>query len=168
MAMPERFERLLVMNTMLAGGDRPLSPGFLAWRDFANSRPDMDAGELLKRACPHLSAAEAGAYSAPYPDRSYKAGLRRFPNLVADRPNAPGAETARRARAWWAEQWRGQSFMAIGMADPVLGKPVMEALRADIRDCPPAMEIAEAGHFVQEWGAPIALAALKAFGLAGR
>ena len=57
--------------------------------------------------------------------------------------------------------------MAIGMADPVLGKAVMEDLRADIRNCPPALEIAEAGHFVQEWGAPIAQAALKAFGLAG-
>jgi haloalkane dehalogenase len=28
------------------------------------------------------------------------------------------------------------------------------------------MEVAEGGHFVQEWGAPIAQAALQRFGLA--
>jgi haloalkane dehalogenase len=54
--------------------------------------------------------------------------------------------------------------MAIGMADPVLGAPVMRALHGDIRGCPPPLEFAEAGHFVQEWGdavAPAVLAALK-------
>lgn len=167
MDMPGRFERLLAMNTMLAGGDQPLSPGFHAWRDFNNGKPDMDIGGLMKRACPHLSAGEAAAYGAPHPDARYKSGVRRFPNLVADRPNAPGADTARRARSWWREQWTGQSFMAIGMTDPVLGKAVMEELRHNIRRCPPAMEIAEGGHFAQEWGAPIAAAALAQFGLAG-
>jgi hypothetical protein len=33
-----------------------------------------------------------------------------------------------------------------------------------IRNCPPAMEIPEGGHFVQEWGEPIARASLEAFG----
>ena len=55
--------------------------------------------------------------------------------------------------------------MAIGMTDPVLGPPVMRALHKDIRGCPPPLEFAEAGHFVQEWGdqvAPAVLAALQA------
>jgi hypothetical protein len=43
----------------------------------------------------------------------------------------------------------------------------MRALRATIRGCPPPMEVAEGGHFVQEWGAPIARAALRHFGFAG-
>ena len=51
----------------------------------------------------------------------------------------PVRELSRRARDWWRTEWRGQSFMAIGMTDPVLGPPVMEALRADIRGCPPPM-----------------------------
>jgi hypothetical protein len=41
----------------------------------------------------------------------------------------------------------------------------MSALRGDIRDCPPPLEFADAGHFVQEWGdtvAPPALAMLQA------
>ena len=49
--------------------------------------------------------------------------------------------------------------MAIGMKDPVLGPPVMRALHADIRNCPPPLEIAEGGHFLQEWGKEVAEAA---------
>ena len=52
--------------------------------------------------------------------------------------------------------------MAIGMKDPVLGPPVMRALHADIRNCPPPLEIAEGGHFVQEWGKEVAEAATRA------
>jgi haloalkane dehalogenase len=164
--MPGRFSRLLVMNTMLATGDEPLPKAFLDWRAFSNSRPDMAIGALLKRGCPHLSDAEAAAYDAPYPDATYKAGVRRFPNLVCDHPDADGAAISRRARQWWSTDWRGETFMAVGMKDPVLGPLVMAKLRQSIRDCPPPMEIAEGGHFVQEWGEPIAAAALKAFRLA--
>ena len=54
--------------------------------------------------------------------------------------------------------------MAIGAADPVLGPPAMQALHGLIRGCPEPMVIADGGHFVQEWGEPIARAALKSFG----
>jgi pimeloyl-ACP methyl ester carboxylesterase len=66
---------------------------------------------------------------------------------------------------YFRESWNGQSFMAIGQADPVLGEPVMRALQATIRNCPEPMLIPDGGHFVQEWGEPIARAALQAFGL---
>jgi hypothetical protein len=56
--------------------------------------------------------------------------------------------------------------MAVGAADPVLGPPVMAALRATIRGCPEPMLIADGGHFLQEWGEPIAVAALEAFAAA--
>jgi len=75
-----------------------------------------------------------------------------------------GVKTARRAAEWWSREWHGDTFMAIGGADPVLGPPVMEKLRKLIKDCPEPMVVEEAGHFVQEWGAPVAKAALKAFG----
>lgn len=68
-----------------------------------------------------------------------------------------------RARRYFAEEWRGQSFMAIGLRDPVLGKPVMDELRATIRGCPAPLELPEAGHFVQEWGDGVARAALASF-----
>jgi haloalkane dehalogenase/tRNA(adenine34) deaminase len=156
MVMPERFGALLVMNTMLGTGDEPLGRGFLDWRAFCNRNPDMDVARLMQRACPHLSDAEAAAYAAPYPDAAYKAGVRAFPNLVPDRSDAPGAALSRQARDFWRNTWTGKSLMAIGMKDPVLGPPVMRALHATIRNCPQPLEVAEGGHFLQEWGEGIA------------
>jgi pimeloyl-ACP methyl ester carboxylesterase len=167
MEMPERFSRLLVMNTTLGTGDVQLSEGFLAWRTWAASHPDMDVGALLERACPHLTIEERLAYVAPFPDERYKAGVRRFPELAPDRLEDPGAQTSRKAREWLKTQWAGESFMAIGMRDPVLGPRVMHGLKKVIRGCPPPLEVPEAGHFVPEWGTPIALKALQSFGLSG-
>ena len=163
MAAPQRFARLLVMNTTLATGET--SDGFKAWRDYSNSQPDLAVGKLLKRGKRELPDAEAAGYDAPFPDASYKAALRAFPNLVPEGVDAPGAATSRAAQAFWQRDWQGQSFMAVGALDPVLGPPTMEALRAHIRGCPPPMVVAEGGHFVQEWGGPIATAALTHFGL---
>ncbi len=160
MAMPERFERLLVMNTTLGTGDKPLSEGFVAWRAYVAKNPALDCAKLMKRVCPHLTPQEAAAYEAPFPDAKAKAGVRRFPQLVPDRPDAPGAEISRQARDWWRNDWRGESFMAIGATDPVLGPPVMNALRKVIRNCPEPYVHAEGGHFLQEWGEDIAAQAL--------
>ncbi len=163
MAAPQRYARLLVMNTGLGTGDVSLGEGFLQWRAYANSQPDLDVAKLMGRSCPQLSAAEAAAYGAPYPDVRYKAGVRRFPNLVPDNVDADGAAISRAARDWWRNEWRGQSFMAIGATDPVLGLPVMHYLRTLIKNCPEPFIHPVAGHFVQEWGDEIADAALAAF-----
>ena len=151
MDMAERFTGLLVMNTALGTGDRPLTQGFIAWRAWCAANPDMAVAKLMARACPLLSPEEAAAYEAPYPDIRFKAGVRRFPQLVPDNPEAGGAALSRRARDWWRTQWSGRTAMVVGMTDPVLGPPVMRVLAETIRNCPPPIEIAEAGHFVQEW-----------------
>ncbi len=163
MDMPNRFDRLLVMNTTLGTGDVELTKGFLDWQAWVKSRPDLSPGRLLKLACPHLSDAESAAYEAPFLDICYKAGVRRFPQIVPDRPDAPGAALSRKAREWLRSNWAGQTFMAVGTQDPVLGPPVMQALQKDIRNCPEPYEHPDAGHFVQEWGSDIAKKALVAF-----
>ena len=163
MDMPDRFSRLLIMNTTLGTGDVQLSKGFLDWRAWVSKNPDMSAGRLLKLTCPHLSEKECAAYDAPFPDIRYKAGVRRFPEIVPDRMNAPRAALSRNAREWLRDKWTGQVFMAVGIKDPVLGPPVMQALRNDIQNCGKPYEHPEAGHFVQEWGEEIARKALSAF-----
>lgn len=163
MEMPERFERLIVMNTTLAVGASP-SEGFNQWKAYARSQPDMDVSALMKRGTPVLSDAEAAAYGAPFPNVSFKAGVRRFPELVMVAPDMEGVDISTRAAAWWTSVWRGQSFMAIGAADPVLGLSVMTALREQIQGCPEPLVLPDAGHFVQEWGEPVARAALSSFG----
>jgi len=92
---------------------------------------------------------------------------RMLPVFIAagHRIDAPGAALSREARNWLNTRWSGASFMAIGMKDPVLGPPAMSAPQRHIRGCPAPLEIPEAGHFVQEWGAPIATAALAHFAL---
>ncbi|MEQ1863214.1 MAG: haloalkane dehalogenase [Micropepsaceae bacterium] len=161
--MPERFNRLLVMNTTLAVGKSP-GPGFDGWKAYVKANPDLNVGALMKRGTPVLSDAEAAAYGAPFPDGTFKAGVRRFPEMVMVAPGMEGVDISNRAATWWAHAWSGQSFMAVGMKDPVLGPAVMEPLRQQIRGCPAPLEIADGGHFVQEWGEEIARAAVKAFG----
>ncbi|TCD02071.1 alpha/beta fold hydrolase [Erythrobacteraceae bacterium CFH 75059] len=166
MERPDRFTRLLVMNTALGTGDKPLGRGFEEWRAFNRSRPDLDIAALMKRATPVLTDAEAAAYAAPFPEAAFKAGVRRFPELVPATPDADGASISRRARTWWREEWCGESMMAIGCKDPVVTVAAMEGLRGGIRGCPEPLRIEEAAHFVPEWGEPIARAALERFGLA--
>jgi pimeloyl-ACP methyl ester carboxylesterase len=161
--MPDRFQRLLIMNTALGTGEVPPSEGFLAWKAFNASQPDLDIGGLMKRAVPGISDAERAAYAAPFPDASYKAGVRRFPDIVPVERDMAGAEISRRAAAWWANEWTGKSFMVIGAQDPVLGVPVMQKMREIIRGCPEPLVVESAGHFVQEHGAEVARAALDAW-----
>ena len=163
MAQPDRFSRLLVMNTTLATGG--LTEGFRQWRAYSNSQPDLGVGKLLRRGKREMTEAEAAGYDAPFPDARYKAALRAFPNLVPDGADAPGAAVSREALAFWQQRWSGDSFMAVGEQDPVLAGAPMQALHQAIRGCPPPMGVAEAGHFVPEWGATIARAALAHFGL---
>jgi pimeloyl-ACP methyl ester carboxylesterase len=160
MEAPHRFSRLLLMNTLLGTGDRPLGEGFLAWREWCRNNPDMAPGKLLGRACPHLSHAEKAAYDAPFPDMTYKAGARAFPELVPEDPDDPGAALSRNARAWLSEEWGGETFMAIGMTDPVITPSDMRALHTMIRGCPEPYEVKQGGHFLQEWGEEVARAAL--------
>jgi tRNA(adenine34) deaminase len=163
MAAPHRYRGLLVMNTALGTGDAPLSPGFLAWREMCAKNPEFDVARLFARGNPHLAPAECAAYAAPFPDRGHRAALRAFPPMVPERADADGAEVSRAARDFWANEWAGQTFMAVGEQDPVLGLPVMQALRAQIRGCPEPMLLPQAGHFVQEHGEAIARAAVGYF-----
>src|ERR1044071_6829226 len=89
------------MNTTLATGDFPLPEGFVAWRAYSNKTPDMEIGKLVARACPHLTPGEAAGYDAPFPDARSKAGVRRFPPMVPEKPDDAGAAISRKAREWW-------------------------------------------------------------------
>ncbi|TXT57091.1 MAG: Haloalkane dehalogenase [Promethearchaeota archaeon] len=165
MDMDDRISHLIVMNTTLATGDYKITEGFLNFKEWVNSRPDLDPGRLLCRATPILSQRECNTYSAPFPNKDFKAGVRRFPNLVPLNLDDPGAEISRKAREYLKNKWTGKCFMAIGMKDPVLGPPIMKRLRDNIKNCSDPMEIPEGGHFVQEWGKKIAEKAIVYFGI---
>ncbi|WP_310308793.1 tRNA adenosine(34) deaminase TadA [Hydrogenophaga laconesensis] len=164
MAAPHRYQGLLVMNTILATGETPLSPGFLAWRKMCAQNPEFDVARLFARGNPQMTAEECAAYNAPFPDRGHRAALRAFPARVPEHHDDDGAAISREAREFWSRQWQGRSLMAIGQQDPVLGEPVMQSLHALIRGCPEPLRLPQAGHFVQEHGEAIAHAAVRHFG----
>lgn len=152
------------MNTMLATGDLPLTPGFLAWRAMCAKNPEFDVARLFARGNPQMTEPECAAYMAPFPDAGHRAALRAFAPMVPEFEDSDGAALSRAAREFWRTQWRGKSFMAIGAQDPVLGVPVMRMLQQTVRGCPEPLVLQQAGHFVQEHGAVIAEAAVQALG----
>lgn len=172
MDMADRFTRLFLMNTSLPHGEEP-TPGFNAWRKENRGKYDNPVGSWIRSRTPVLTDAEEAAYDAPFPDARHKGGVRRFPELIM-RPEdgvlsasaREGLETSLAARRWLSSEWSGESFMAIGMQDVVITPERMEQLRRVIRGCPDALLVDEAGHYVPEWGAPIAQAGLRRFGLA--
>jgi tRNA(adenine34) deaminase len=166
MAAPQRYRGLLVMNTTLATGEVPLSAGFVAWRNMCAQNPEFDVARLFARGNPQMSAEECAAYNAPFPDRGHRAALRAFPPMVPEHADDDGAALSRQARDFWSNEWQGQSLMAIGLQDPVLGDPVMQVLHAQIRHCPEPLRLPQAGHFVQEHGQAIAQAAVRHFAVA--
>ncbi|MEE4209225.1 MAG: haloalkane dehalogenase [Parvularcula sp.] len=178
MEAPARWKRLLIMNTTL-----PLEPecsviaedlerpadqrktGFGRWHAVSQRSDDLPVGQILQMGSGgQLTEAEIAAYDAPFPDKSYKAGAVVFPRLVPVSSKMEGYDIGRGAIAFW-NGFEGESFMAIGASDPVLGPKAMARMHGEIRNCPEPMVIEEAGHFVQEWGEPIAKEALRRFGL---
>jgi pimeloyl-ACP methyl ester carboxylesterase len=162
MAAPARYRGLLVMNTCLATADEPLPAGFVGWRTMCRDRPDFSISRLFARGNPQMGEAECAAYDAPFPSQDYRAATRAFPEMVPEHPDADGVAASREAAAFWAHEWSGCAMMAVGVKDPVFTPVHMERLRQGIRGCRPPMLIAEGGHFVQEHGEAIAVAALRA------
>ncbi len=148
-AMPERFARLVAMNTGMPEG-RGLGEGFMGWRRFALRQKELDASAIVRMTLRRrtLSDAEAAAYNAPFPSAEYQTAALAFPRLVPIRPDYPGAYENRVA----IEKLKALDLPVLlpwGDADPVLGKLEPE-LRAIFRNVAPPLIIGGAGHFLQE------------------
>ena len=161
MEFPDRFKRLLIMNTALMMGPAK-SAAFDKWKEDVTTAEDLDLSSFMRKYEPVITKAEGDAYAAPFPDRSYKAGVYKFPKLVGT--DTYGIEVSQKAAGFWSQQWDGEVFMAVGMKDEMLGPPVMSHMQSLIKGCPPPLEINDAGHFVQEHGELVAEKALEAFG----
>lgn len=167
MEYPERFDRLIIMNTTFPTGrmGKKGNPGFQAWQDWVKSLDFMKVDELFGRTEPGLSAEERAAYAAPYPVPEAQGGVLTFPLIVPTTPEMDGAETGVRAVKWFAENWAPRpSFMGVGLNDPVFSFAAMQKIRSLIPGCPAPLGIEDAGHFVQDRGGErIARAALEHF-----
>ena len=99
--MPERFVRLVIMNTFLPTGDEPLSEAFQTWRTFVERVPNFSVGRIIRTSLVNgelMTADVKAAYDAPFPDETYKAGAAVWPLQVPLSPDDPGAQEMKRAR----------------------------------------------------------------------
>lgn len=108
---PARFHRIVVSSTFLPTGladsdTGHISPDFYAWKKFANkSQLKGDAiGRLMARGMP-LSDVERLAYDVPFPDETFKAGVRAFPELVPTPEDDPTGRICSAGRAEHESCW---------------------------------------------------------------
>jgi len=148
---PERFARVVAANTALPTGDRRMPDVWQAFRRVVVEAPTLDVGRLVAAGCVRPMAAEVrAAYDAPFPDQSYMAGVRAFPDLIPQSPDDPAAEPNRRAWARLA-QLDVPLLTAFSDRDPITAgadRPLRERVRG--AQGQPHTIIEGAGHFLQE------------------
>lgn len=146
---PDRVDRLVVLDTGLATGSRPMNEAWQAFATFVRTVEELPVGLLVRRGC-HTDPGDevAAAYDVPFPNEAAKAGARAFPDLLPQTPDAPGAESGRRTLAALREDTRPM-LMLWGQDDPVLPPRVGEAFASALGKPPPRV-FERAGHFLQE------------------
>jgi haloalkane dehalogenase len=132
---PDRFARVVATNTILHTCD-PALEGQLTWAHhgvgehrmileetlldyvrFYQRAPDIVPSYFLDAVAGPLPADVLAAYDAPFPDRTFTAGLRHLIALIPLTRNDPGAAIGRTTMAA-LEQWRKPFLTAYSDGDP--------------------------------------------------
>lgn len=128
-------------------------PGFLYWQKFAAESEEMAMPglvmDVIGGAAP-LSSKSKAAFNAPFPDESYVAGVRRFPELAPlfhDDPEVPANKAA-----WEVLKQFEKPFLLAFADDDPINKPMEAVFRDAVPGCQ-GMDhrtIEPAGHFLQQ------------------
>ncbi len=158
----DRFAAVVAANTILPTAqpapdgevDGWPGPVIEAWMEMARSGSELPIGDIVQSVtADELPAEVVAAYDAPFPDDSYKAGARAFPQIIPIDPNDDGALHNR--RVWQSLETFERPFVtAFSDGDPVT------AAWADVfrRRVPGARGLnhptVRGGHFLQEDSGP--------------
>lgn len=165
---PDRFARVVATNTILHTCD-PALAGTLAWahHGVADDRvilqealldyvrlyqrsPEIVPSFFLNAVAGPLPADVLAAYDAPFPDRSYTAGLRQLTALIPLTRNDPGAAIGRATMAE-LERWCKPFLTAYSDSDPATrGWDTVFRERIPGARGQDHTTLTGAGHFVQE------------------
>ena len=154
--LPDRFQRLVVLNTWLHHDDYLYTDRLIEWNTLSQT-PGFDFGVVGFQMAP-WSVDEAPtlhtAYAAPFTDEASKTGARRWPWMLPfAQPEAGGADRQAAAYAALAD-WDGPVNVIFGDSDDVFtadwGRQFADHLGATL-DLLPGV-----GHFAQETGPLVA------------
>jgi len=157
-SFPDRFKRLVIMNTGLPSGQgiRSLSElikgfAFFMWRRASAGLMKKPVGVTIQMGCKTKLPPEVkDAYSAPFPDNTYKAAARKFPHLVPTRPSDEATPYMQKARKVLGE-WNKPVQIIFSDGDPITGhldKFFNKLIPSASKN--PMIKIIGAGHFLQE------------------
>jgi haloalkane dehalogenase len=147
---PDRFKRVVIMNTFLPKG-KELSRFFRLWQLYARYHPSIPVGKVIQMgAYNKLSKETIKAYDIPFPGKRYKDGARAFPSLVPSKPSDEGVERMNKARKILSE-WTKPALVLFSDKDKI-----MSGLEKFFYKLIPTSKnqkriiIKDAGHFLQE------------------
>lgn len=160
---PDRFRRLVILNTGLYGGTGRTTPDFDAWRSFVERTPDLPVGLVMRNASgrdwdPQVLV----GYEAPFPSVEHKVGAWRLPLIVPLADDEPGAMemlAVRRA----LEDWSAPVLVLFSDQDPIFSTRVGQGFADSIPGAGPLEIVAGAGHFLQEDDPEAVADAISAF-----
>ena len=146
---PERFSRLVIMDTGPFTGHQRMSDNWLKFRDFVRNSEDLPVGFLVRAGCKEDPGDDViAAYEAPYPSEESKAGARAFPLILPTEPDSPGAAEGKRVANALREDDR-PTLLLWADSDPALPFSVGERVSSEL-NFPAPRKIADAGHYLQE------------------
>ncbi len=148
---PEKFKRIVILNTFLPLPDQPLPFMLKLWRTVARYSPVLPIGLIMQIGTySFLSRETRKAYKAPFPASQYKSGARAFPLLIPTKSNSKNFTYFQQAQKVLSG-WKKPALVMFSDKDVFLGK----FSRFFYELIPTAnkqkkVTIKNAGHFLQE------------------
>lgn len=149
--LPDRFGRVVAMNTGLPDGTWEMPEIWWRFHDLMAELQDVDVARIVQMGTVRdLPDDVLAAYDAPFPHAAHKAAVRAWPQLVPTDPKMAGAKEMA-ATQEFLKSWERPFFVLFSDSDPITG-PGRDPLRELVPTAKeqPDVHIEDAGHFLQE------------------